>query len=55
MKKGKTGGPLGGRLEKSPARLKRERNKRKTEEARWQRLNGPISARKDDENLENPK
>lgn len=51
MKKGKTEAPRGGSLEKTPPRLKRERNKRKSEEARPTRLNGPVSGRKQDEDL----
>lgn len=51
----KVGGSMSGRLEKTPARLKRERNRRKNEEARWRRLNGPVSIRNEADNLENPK
>jgi hypothetical protein len=44
----KVGGSTSGRIEKTPATLKRERSKRKREEARWQRLNGPVRVRKPD-------
>ncbi len=51
----KVGGSTSGRIGKTPARLRRERNTRKREEARWQRLNGPVSVRKQDEDLGDPK
>ncbi|NJD66515.1 MAG: hypothetical protein FIB00_14965 [Chloroflexi bacterium] len=50
MKKGKTGAATGGRLEKAPAGLKRERNKRKNVAAHWKRLNGPVTVRRENEN-----
>jgi hypothetical protein len=44
-KSGRQGTSLGGGLEKSPARRKREAARRRREEKRWARKSGPVTSR----------
>jgi hypothetical protein len=42
---GGTGGSLGGRIEQSPERARRQAAKRQREEKRWAKRSGPVTVR----------
>lgn len=45
MRKGSTGASLGGGVESSPERQKRQAAKRRREEKRWAKRSGPVTVR----------